>query len=152
VGPAARRDEILKQILIVTTTFGEWKKENPDSLTLSRDTGYRRDYDSYPYGTYEENDVLLFGVKNLDKELPPKEVVYGVEVGDISKAYPKSVLDVDKIIEDRVGDVSLRIERLDSGESRVTNLSDGATITPIRLFWFAWAAFHPDTELYQLPQ
>lgn len=22
-------------------------------------------------------------------------------------------------------------------------------IIPIRLFWFAWAAFHPDTELYE---
>jgi len=149
VGPAARRNEKLKQVPIITTTWGEWKKENPGTLVLSRDTGHTRDYDRYPYGTYEENDELLFGVKNLDKSLQIKTVVYGIEVGDASKAYTESAFDKKTVIEDVVGNTNIRLERKKSGEIEVTNQDSGEEIIPIRLFWFAWASFHPGTELYQ---
>jgi len=41
------------------------------------------------------------------------------------------------------------LERKKSGEIEVTNQDSGEEIIPIRLFWFAWASFHPGTELYQ---
>jgi len=34
------------------------------------------------------------------------------------------------------------------GQIKVTNIETGEEIIPIRLFWFAWAAFHPNTESY----
>ncbi|MBI2593564.1 DUF3179 domain-containing protein, partial [Candidatus Daviesbacteria bacterium] len=116
---------------------------------LSRDTGHARDYGQYPYGTYEQDDQLLFGVKGLDKSLQIKTIVYGVELNGKSKAYPESVFEKQKIIEDSVGGVPIRLTRKDSGEIEVVNLQTNEKIIPIRLFWFAWAAFHPDTELYQ---
>ncbi len=149
VGPAARRDEVLKQIPIITTTWESWKKENPKTQVLSRDTGHSRDYDRSPYGTYEENDELLFGVKDLDESLQIKTPVYGIEVGNASKAYTQSALEKEKIIEDTLGGVNVRLERSESGEVRVTNLDTNEEIIPIRLFWFAWASFHPGTELYK---
>jgi len=148
VGEAARRNEKLKQVPIITTTWGEWKKEHPNTQVLSRETGYSRNYDQYPYGTYEQDDQLLFGVKGLDKSFQIKTVVYGVEIDGLSKAYPESVFDNQKIIEDQIGNVKLQLEKLDSGEIKVTNLETQEEIIPIRLFWFAWAAFHPDTQLY----
>lgn len=149
VGPAARRNEVLKQIPIATTNWGKWKKEHPNTLVLSRDTGHIRDYEAYPYGTYEQNDDLYFGVKNLNKKLQIKTVVYGVEVGGSSRAYPESAFNKNPVIEDLVGGVSLRLEKLESGEIKITNLQTNENIIPIRLFWFAWASFHPDTELYK---
>lgn len=149
VGPAARRSEILKQIPIITVSWGEWKAEHPNSEVLSRDTGFSRNYDQYPYGTYEENDTLLFGVKNLDKSLQIKTVVYGLEVGESAKAYPESALKKYDTITDSIGGVRVRVERKADGKITAENLDTGEEIIPIRLFWFAWAAFHPNTELYE---
>ncbi len=149
VGPAARRNEKLKPVLLGTTTWGEWIKEYPNSQVLSKDTGFSRNYDQYPYGTYEQDDQLLFGVKGLNKSLQIKTVVYGVEVNGKSKAYPASIFDKNAIIEDSLGDTKLKLEKTASGEIEVTNLQTNEKIIPLRLFWFAWAAFHPDTELYQ---
>lgn len=149
VGPAARRNEKLKPVPIVTITWGEWKKEHPSTLILSRDTGHIRDYDLYPYGTYEQDDELIFGVKNLNRALPIKTPVYGIEIDGFSKAYPASVFNKNPVIEDNLAGIPVRLEKTKSGEIKVTNLNTNGEIIPIRLFWFAWAAFHPDTELYR---
>ena len=148
VGPAAQRNEKLQQIPIVTTTWGEWKKEYPDTEVLSRDTGHARDYDAYPYGTYEQNDELYFGVENLDKKLQIKTVVYGIEVNGASKAYPESAFDEQSVITDIVGGTPVRLEKTTEGKILITNTQTQEEIIPIRLFWFAWASFHPDTQLY----
>lgn len=150
VGFAARRNEKLKQVPIVTTTWKEWKKKHPETEVLSLDTGFTRDYNNYPYGTYEENEELLFGVKELDKSLHIKAVVYGLEINGKSKAYPENIFEETSVLTDTIGDLPVRLERDDSGKITVTNLETGEQIIPIRLFWFAWAAFHPDTELYTL--
>ncbi|MBI2012243.1 DUF3179 domain-containing protein [Candidatus Daviesbacteria bacterium] len=156
VGPAARRDEILKQVPIITTTWREWKKEHPNTQVLSRDTGHNRDYDQYPYGTYEQDDQLLFGVKGLNeqtsssnKSLQIKTVVYGVELDGKSKAYPENTFEKRQVIDDKIGGVPIRLERKESGEIEALNLQTNEKIIPIRLFWFAWTSFHPDTELYK---
>lgn len=148
VGPAARRNEELTKVPIITVPWSQWKAEHPDTQVLSRDTGYSRNYDQYPYGTYEENDQLLFGVKDVNKSLQIKTVVYGVEISGLSKAYPESVFDNNSTINDSIGNISVKLEKLTSGEINVTNTTTGEEIIPIRLFWFAWAAFHPDTQLY----
>lgn len=149
VGPAARRNEKLKPILLGTTTWGEWIKKYPNSQVLSKDTGFSRNYDQYPYGTYEQDDQLLFGVKGLDKSLQIKTVVYGVEVNGRSKAYPASTFDKNAIIEDSLDGTKLKLEKTASGEIEITDLQTKEKIIPLRLFWFAWAAFHPDTQLYK---
>ncbi|MBI3576652.1 DUF3179 domain-containing protein [Candidatus Gottesmanbacteria bacterium] len=148
VGPAARRNEILKQLPIITATWGKWRLGHPDTLVLSRKTGFSRDYDQYPYGTYEHDDQLYFGVKNLNRQLPIKTVVYGVEIGRLSKAYPQAAIKEKQVIVDTLGNTRIKIELSSSGDVLVTNLGTGKSIIPIRLFWFAWASFHPETELY----
>ncbi len=149
VGPAARRNEKLKPILLGTTTWGEWKTDHPNGEVLSRDTGHNRNYDQYPYGTYEENDELYFGVKNLNQKLQIKTVVYGIEIGEDAKAYPESIINSRQTIEDKIGTTPIMIEKTSSGEVKVTNTRTGEEIVPLRLFWFAWAAFHPNTLLYE---
>jgi len=150
VGPAARRNETLVKVPITTVEWSQWKTEHPETEVLSRDTGFTRNYDQYPYGTYEENDELIFGVKGLDTSLQIKTPVYGIEVEGLSKAYPETVFDEDKTISDQLGDISLSLKKDADGDILITRIDTGEQITPIRLFWFAWAAFHPNTELYNL--
>ena len=149
VGPAAQRGEILKQIPIITTTWEQWRMQHPDTLVLSLDTGFSRNYDRYPYGAYEEDDELYFGVEGLDTTLQIKTVVYGIEVKGESKAYPEQAFDDEPEIVDMISGVEVRLERMEDGAVTAVNLQTGEEIIPVRLFWFAWAAFHPDTELYR---
>jgi hypothetical protein len=71
-----------------------------------------------------------------------------VEVNGIYKAYKEDDLKELKTIEDIVGGVGIRIERDDAGSVEVINLETEEEIVKERDFWFAWYAFHPDTELY----
>lgn len=146
-GPAAERNEKLKPIYTATTTWGEWKKANPNTQVLSRDTGFTRNYDQYPYGTYEQDNQLYFGIKNTDTRLPLKAVVYGIEVNGRTKAYPLDFIDKRKVISDNFTGADLKIEKVSAGV-KFTNQTTGDEIIPLRTFWFAWAAFHPDTQLY----
>ena len=54
-----------------------------------------------------------------------------------------------EVIEDTFNSVKLKLERDEAGRVKVTNLDNGEEIVKERDFWFAWYAFHPETELYE---
>ena len=135
-------------VSIDTVVWRDWKKEHADSEVLSRDTGHFRRYGEDPYGTYYEDSFLFFPVENSDERVHPKTVIFGVEVNGVYKAYKEDDLVDLKEIEDTVAGVRIRVEKDDTGIVSVTNVETGAEIVKERDFWFAWYAFHPDTELY----
>ena len=149
VGPAARRNEILKLVPIGTTSWGQWVRRYPHAQVLSRDTGYIRDYNVYPYGAYEQDNELYFGIKHTDTRLPLKTVVYGVELHGQSKAYPERLIALHRHIADRVGGDAIMIDEEPSGEVQATDVTAGQAIHPLRSFWFAWATFHPGTQIFR---
>ncbi|AFY69763.1 hypothetical protein Pse7367_1472 [Thalassoporum mexicanum PCC 7367] len=74
IGPQVNHN--LKKIPAVKTTLGAWLEQHPDSLILSTDTGYNRNYTRYPYGSYYTNDQLIFPVRDQEaRKLHPKEIV-----------------------------------------------------------------------------
>ncbi len=64
------------------------------------------------------------------------------------KAYKEQDLKELGLIEDSIGEARIRIERDSAGTIHITNLETGKEIVAQRGFWFAWYAFHPDTQLY----
>ena len=78
----------------------------------------------------------------------PKTVVFGVKINGEFKAYKEDDLIAAGEIEDVVSGVNIKIERDDVGVVRVTNVDTGEEIVKERDFWFAWYAYHPDTDLY----
>jgi hypothetical protein len=140
----------LKAVSIDTTVWRDWKKAHPDSEVLSQDTGYLRNYGRDPYGNYYEDSFLLFPVENEDDRIHAKTVIFGIEVNGVYKAYMEEDLKSLKEIEDTVGGVKIKVERDDAGIVKITNLDTNKEIVKERDFWFAWYAFHPDTELYQV--
>lgn len=69
-------DRELSRIPAIKTTLGAWLKEYPDSKILSTNTGYTRNYQRYPYGTYYTDDRIIFPVRNQSKlTLHPKAIV-----------------------------------------------------------------------------
>lgn len=139
----------LESVDIDTVVWRDWKSENADSEVLSQKTGFDRPYGVDPYGSYYEDSFVLFPVENRDDSVHPKTVIFGLEVNGSYKAYKEDDLKELRVIEDTVGGVSVRLERGDSGTVTVTNQNTGERIVEERGFWFAWYAFHPDTDLYQ---
>ena len=138
----------LVPISIDTVVWREWKAAHPDSEVLSQDTGFMRAYGKDPYGNYYENSFVLFPVENEDERVHPKTVVFGIEVNRVYKAYKEDDLILNKVIEDTVNEVRIKVERDEAGIVMITNLDTGDEIVKEQDFWFAWYAFHPETELY----
>jgi hypothetical protein len=141
----------LEMVRIDTVTWREWKTEHSDSEVLSRETGFplrEARYGIDPYGGYYESDFIIFPVENEDDRIHAKTVIFGVEINGAFKAYEETDLKDFEVIEDIVNGVKVRIEREATGEIMATNLDTGGEIITERSFWFAWYAFHPETELY----
>ncbi len=138
----------LVPVSIETVVWRDWKKVHPDSEVLSQDTGYIRAYGRDPYGSYYEDSNLFFPVEQSDDRIHPKTVIFGIEVDGVFKAYREDDLKDAGEIDDIVGGVSVKVQRDDAGLVKITNQDSGAEIVKERDFWFAWYAFHPETELY----
>ena len=65
---------------------GVFKFQKPSEI-LSENTGYIRDYDLYPYGTYKSSDHLLFPITFTDDRIHPKERVLALILNDKAKVY-----------------------------------------------------------------
>ena len=134
------------------TTWRDWREKHPDTLVLSDDTGHFRDYQRNPYAGYEESRSTYFGVTNAAPDYyHPKEIVVGLGVDGVYKAYP--FIELDKQGKSRFSD-SVNASRFnfawDSTNRSITITdSNGQLVAGIQGFWFAWFAFHPDTEVYK---
>ncbi|SMN16143.1 hypothetical protein CRYPA_24 [uncultured Candidatus Thioglobus sp.] len=53
-------NEKLQVLASTHTTWGGWKEQHSDTLVLSTDTGYSRDYTRNPYGNYGASRTLYF--------------------------------------------------------------------------------------------
>lgn len=148
-GPLKGQD--LVQIPMAHTTWRDWREHHPDTIVLSNQTGYSRDYSHSPYAGYELSNRVWFPVKNKSQKYHPKELIIGVNVDGNIKAYPFTELSKGpNKITDTLGQTDLRIE-FDSGNrtGRILDM-DGNEIPSTIAFWFAWYAFFPDTEVYAL--
>ncbi len=130
-------------------TWKEWKERHPETLVLTTDTGHRRDYTRSPYERYESSPDLMFPVDEESDILSKKEKVIGVEIDGKFKAYPFSELKKAKgTVSDTFQGVDLKIQYNKKTETaRVTDAA-GEDIPAVTLYWFAWYAFHPETEVY----
>lgn len=61
---------------VVTTRWGEWKRDHPATTVLSLETGYERNYgEGVAYGDYFATDRLMFEVPRADPRLKNKAEV-----------------------------------------------------------------------------
>ena len=69
------------------TTWKTWQAMYPQTTVVSTNTGFNRNYENYPYGSYKTNNNLLFSITNSDTRLPKKERVAGVISGGNARVY-----------------------------------------------------------------
>lgn len=96
-----------------TATWDEWKRLHPETLVLSRDTGYGRNYERDPFtrlGEFLDSGGEPFPISDnsRDDRLAPSAPVLGVIIGSEQRASPLAQLG-DAVVNDVVGDRSIVI-------------------------------------------
>lgn len=145
VGPLT--GETLDLVPVTMTRWSRWRAAHPDTLVLSEDTGFAEDYSTDHYGKYRESKQLMFPVKEKDNRIHPKSVVFGFRFDDESVAYTESLLQKSGTYRHEYNGVAHAVTLRDDGTVVLQRGEEKTPLDPIRLYWFAWYTFHPDTTL-----
>jgi Protein of unknown function (DUF3179) len=138
---------------VVTTTWGEWRRDNPRTTVLSLDTGYQRDYDEgVAYADYFATEALMFPVSRTDSRLRNKDEVLIIRLrGKKPLAFSALYLEKHPKLTYIHEGVSLAILTTPHGANRVYRGGhagdETARVPAFRAFWFGWYAQFPDTVL-----
>ncbi|MDH3588859.1 MAG: DUF3179 domain-containing protein [Gammaproteobacteria bacterium] len=144
------KGESLALLPMQHTSWQNWRENHPDTLVLSTDTGFPGiDYRFNPYAGYGSTNKIYFPVASRDKRLPSKEWVLGVFAGSEQKAYPLRRLEQrTSPMRDMIGTQSVLIEFDPAHQTAAVYDHENRPLQSIQLYWFAWTAFYPDTQLF----
>ena len=122
VGPLVGEGIELERMSVVTSTWGAWRERHPNTLVLSLDTGYRRDYsEGAAYREYFATDELMFDVPTLDTRLQNKDEVFGLLMAgteSVPLALASDFLQRNPLYHDEVGEREIVILTDRSGAHR----------------------------------
>jgi len=139
----------LTQVPLSNTSWREWRAQHPGTEVLSTDTGLRANYQANPYPNYDKSGRLYFPVANEDRRYARKAMVMGVEIEGQFKAYPFDELkNGSERLTDRFNNQTLEVQFDRRNQTAKILDHDGKEIPTVIAFWFAWYAFHPETEVY----
>jgi len=147
-GPAAGKK--LARVPIRQELLGTWLSRHPLSRVMSRPRPQRIDYRYSRYTRYMTQDKVIFPVKARDDRFHAKELVLGVVVGGRPRAYLGSlVTKAGGQVEDEFGGKKIEFSYSTDDGIFSYEVADGVEFT--EAYWFAWKAFHPDTEVWNEP-
>lgn len=151
----------LAMIAVENTSWPAWRKTHPETLVMSRDTGYVRNYNRDPYQWYDLSPQVNFPVAAQSPAYHPKMYVLGLVIGGDARVYPFAELDAvarhaaDRKhvqIHDTVGGKLIVVHYdYDAISAHVTDAKTGKPIPSTMAYWFAWYAFHPRSRIYRAP-
>jgi len=134
----------LREFRLVWTTWERWRSQYPDTRVLSRDTGFAKNYDRDPYGSYnprrgyyEPESSPMFSSPSNDDRLATKTVVLGARTPEGAVAFEKHRLRNERLVTgDLAGTPVLAVydDALDTGyvyrnpEERAFELRDDGTV------------------------
>jgi len=143
-GPLADKKLQLEQASVVTTDWGTWKKEHPETTVLVEALALGRDFD---FRNGRDANGPIFPVGDVDPRLPVHEDIIGVVTASGKPvAFQRSKALVALKKGDEIAFENVRL-KLDAGGIRAVD-ADGSDLGSHQAFWFAWSQFHPGTELW----
>lgn len=143
-GPLAEKGVKLKQASVITTDWGTWKTEHPETTVLLERYALGRDPD---FRNTRDANGPIFPVGDVDPRLSVHEDVIGaVSETGTPVAFQRSIAMAALTRGDEVGFENIRLE-LDAGGIKAVD-TDGTDLGSHQAFWFAWSQFHPETELW----
>lgn len=123
LGPLSGKNIKLTTYATVTTTWGAWKQQHPETTVLSLETGHDRNYnEGEAYKDYFATDQLMFPVPQVDNRLKNKDevvVVRAPKYTDDPIAISVDYLKKHSIFRDKVGETNFIALSEDDGWTRV---------------------------------
>lgn len=174
-GPA--QGQSLDEIRVTWTTWARWKERYPHTQVLNQRTGYMRNYNRDPYGSYSPlqgyyvQPEILFPVSHSRPELHAKEMIRGFRTDQVAVAVNRDYLEQQGavhyqhanrhflIMHDSGFDTAWIFEsdqRIELDPATLSFTQQGpqapelnglTTVNMIDAMWFAWSAFYPQTVL-----
>ncbi|WP_196137205.1 DUF3179 domain-containing protein [Aliikangiella sp. G2MR2-5] len=138
---------------IISSGIGTWEEVQhsyPKAKVLKFPPGSRKRYRKPLYGNYENTNKLMFPVSATDARLAGKTFVYGIEIEGRYLALEETYLKRKRFHVETFADRVIRVE-LEKGQVKAFEAKTQEEFKVIRLYWFAWFAFHPTTELRKTP-
>lgn len=118
--------------------FNVVKNKFPNTLILSQNTGFKRNYDYYPYGDYEISSNLYYPVSSTDPTYHAKEMMYVVYYKGISFCFPLKQFK-SGFLKYTYKDTNIDISSNDGVISFVIN---GVKYPGYYEMWFSWFIHH----------
>jgi hypothetical protein len=140
----------LQQLPLSNTSWQEWVQRHPETEVLSNKTGYSRNYRVDPYPNYGRSGDLYFPVTHSSNRYQRKDIVMGLEIDGQFKAYPLRELEKGAhSFADEFSGEEFSVEFDAKHQTARIVKADGPEIPTTMAFWFAWYAFHPETDVYE---
>ncbi|MEP5155176.1 DUF3179 domain-containing (seleno)protein [Planktotalea sp.] len=146
-GPLADIGLELEQASVITTDWGAWKAQYPETTVLVEALALGRDFD---LRNSRDAKGPIFPIGDVDPRLDVHEDVIGVVTGSGTPvAFERSaaVLALQHGAQVGFEDVQLI---LDAGGLRALD-TEGRDLGSHQAYWFAWSQFHPQTVLWSGP-
>jgi len=146
-GPS--KGQALNPVPVLHTTWADWRRRHPESLVLAEPRSFQRNYNVDPYLGYADSKKIWFPVANRDRRYPAKSVVIGAVIDGRAHAWPFAELPQEQqALTTHAEDIEVTIN-YDHGTraARLTN-AEGDEIPSFTVYWFAWVAFHPETDVW----
>jgi hypothetical protein len=145
-GPLAGRR--LERLRVRQEIRDIWLTRQPGSRILARPDPRHIDYRYSPFEKYWVSDEIPYPVKARDPRYHAKELVLGVLIEGRARAYLGSLLTAaDKHVVEEVS--GRRIEVHYESEAAAFVWEAPPDVDVSEAYWFAWKAFHPDTEVWK---
>ncbi len=118
-------------------SFTQLQSHHPKAIVMTPETGHRRAYGSSPYGDYETNSEIMFGVKNEDKTFHPKELFYIVNYQSYSVGFHLKDLKQKKLASLEVDGKTLTAE-FTRDKKIIIRSPERHVIPGYFAMWFSW--------------
>ena len=143
-GPLLEKGIKLEQASVVTTDWGTWKRDHPETTVLLKRYALGRNPD---FRNGRDRNGPIFPVGAVDPRLPVQEDVIGiVAASGTPVAFPRASALIALANGGNIEFENIRLE-LDAGGIKAVD-EKGADLGSHEAFWFAWSQFHPQTELW----
>ena len=148
--------EKLERLPLYWTQWQLIKDNFAEAKVLSQDTGFNRNYNRDPYGSYIENDSssnyysnqrLVFNVISEDDRLERKDIVIAGEYDEVPFAIIKEEIKEKQEISFLINEEILTAKYIENLNTVEIYNENGEEVVAFDVMWFAWSAFFPETEL-----
>ena len=140
--------ELLAEFPVTWTTWERWRSRHPETVVLTDETGFARNYGSDPYGGYNPpsgyyaSDGFIFPPMIEDDRLAPKTVVIGMRSARGAVAVGKDRLRTERILRFDLGGLAhaaVYDNALDTGYVYRLEEPSGTTTSPGAEATLSWA-------------